>query len=325
MISKLKKKDFSLIKGLLEDYYSVNGRKHYNNVNLLFQSFESAVLTDEISIYYSHRENNFVSGIAVSQIERKQFSIGSIGFLYIHSSFNEKINQERKLIIENELIEQTINKLKQECDYISVKNIKLSERGMKSLLTLGLIKYSRTNMKISKDKILSLKSEDLPPNYEIIHFEENFLDETANLLVDSNKGHIDSKIFPDFSNIEASKEMINNFINNKSGKFKKECSNLIKFENKIIGYCFISVFDGKIGFILDVGIAHNHRRKGLAKCLIIYSMNNLIKLDEKIELFELAVTLENKSASNLYEKLGFDYSNYFDVFIWNKNLNNKNS
>ena len=109
--------------------------------------------------------------------------------------------------------------------------------------------------------------------------------------------------------------------NNLAKKIKKEFYNLIKAprrylllvsEGKIlqgflIGSEIKNVFQSS-GYIDDIYVGVNYRRKGIASNLI-KEFFSLMKI-KKIKKFRLGVDIKNKEAINLYLKAGFKITQY---------------
>lgn len=84
----------------------------------------------------------------------------------------------------------------------------------------------------------------------------------------------------------------------------EESGNVVGF---LIGNTFISAYND-IGYIDDLFILRNYRRKGFASKLI----NKFIKIlkKKKIKLIRLGVNPKNKIAIKLYNKIGFKIKHY---------------
>jgi len=71
---------------------------------------------------------------------------------------------------------------------------------------------------------------------------------------------------------------------------------------EVVGYCGAQVSDG--GYITNVAVSRNHRKKGVAKALIS-EMIRLCKL-KGLPFLTLEVRVSNAPAIALYETLGFE-------------------
>jgi len=77
---------------------------------------------------------------------------------------------------------------------------------------------------------------------------------------------------------------------------------VIKIETVIVGYVVLSVGAGE-AHILNICIASNQRRKGLASAVLKRIIELMI--DENYRSLFLEVRLSNTAAARLYENLGF--------------------
>jgi ribosomal protein S18 acetylase RimI-like enzyme len=82
----------------------------------------------------------------------------------------------------------------------------------------------------------------------------------------------------------------------------KDASHVLLKDNEIIGYSIIKVNNNEV-VLNSIGLITSHRKKGLAKKLLLLSVNKLIQKGFK-KIF-LDVVKDNKSAYNLYLNVGF--------------------
>ncbi|MHA1984790.1 MAG: GNAT family N-acetyltransferase [Candidatus Hodarchaeales archaeon] len=317
MILKLMPNSIDTINLLIKDYFIFEINKLYKNEEDFNNKLKKDLLSKDCNAYYYVDDHNTVSGLVISKIERNININGFVSFLYMKNSFNNKDKKNLRDDIEKNLIEQVISELKSLSDFIEIK-IKMSDFSIEFLLSQGFSKIPRANMIISLENIHRIPEPKVDTNYSIISFENIWIKETAKLIVETNKEELDSQIFPEFTNIISAEKMIKDFISNKYGIFENKYSSLIAKDGILIGYCFITIIDKTSGFILDIGITPKFRGKGLGKYLITNSLLNLLKINPDVNQVELAVTLLNKPAINLYQKLGFKFNRYADVLIWNK-------
>ncbi len=96
--------------------------------------------------------------------------------------------------------------------------------------------------------------------------------------------------------------------------------------NKIVGFIFVSANNGNVGHITTIGIAPEHRKRGLARELLNHVENSLRKRD--FEAVVLEVRVGNFAAQNLYSKYGYViiqkligyYQNGEDAYLMSKTL-----
>ncbi len=95
---------------------------------------------------------------------------------------------------------------------------------------------------------------------------------------------------------------------------------------KIVGFIFIVANNKKVGHITTIGIAPEHRKRGLARKLLNHAENVLLKKD--FDSVVLEVRVGNFAAQNLYSKYGYViiqkldkyYSNGEDAYLMSKSL-----
>ena len=96
--------------------------------------------------------------------------------------------------------------------------------------------------------------------------------------------------------------------------------------DKIVAFIFITVTDDGTGHITTVGVAPEHRRRGLAQQLLVHAEESLKK--RKINTIFLEVRVDNLAAQNLYRQLDYAivqrlpkyYNNGEDGFLMVKSL-----
>ena len=97
-------------------------------------------------------------------------------------------------------------------------------------------------------------------------------------------------------------------------------------DEKLVGFIFITVTEDATGHITTIGVAPEHRRRGLAQKLLDHAEEALKK--RKINTIFLEVRVDNLPAQNLYRRLGYAvvqrlpkyYNNGCDGFLMVKSL-----
>lgn len=72
---------------------------------------------------------------------------------------------------------------------------------------------------------------------------------------------------------------------------------------KIVAFIFITVTEDGSGHITTIGVAPEHRRRGLARRLLVYTEEALKK--RNVNTIFLEVRVDNLPAQNLYRRLGY--------------------
>lgn len=101
---------------------------------------------------------------------------------------------------------------------------------------------------------------------------------------------------------------------------------LITASKQIVGFVFIVANNKKVGHITTIGIAPEHRKRGLARKLLNHAENVLLK--KGFDSVVLEVRVGNFAAQNLYSKYGYViiqkldkyYTNGEDAYLMSKSL-----
>ena len=101
---------------------------------------------------------------------------------------------------------------------------------------------------------------------------------------------------------------------------------LFTSSEKLVGFIFVSASNESIGHITTIGIAPEHRQRGLGRKLLDTAENALRKKD--FEAIVLEVRVGNFAAQNLYSNYGYViiqklkgyYQNGEDAYLMSKNL-----
>jgi len=75
-------------------------------------------------------------------------------------------------------------------------------------------------------------------------------------------------------------------------------------ENHLVGFVFIVTDNQHVGHITSIGVAPEHRNRGLAKKLLLHAEKALYK--RGFDTVVLEVRVSNYIAQNLYHRLGYD-------------------
>lgn len=96
--------------------------------------------------------------------------------------------------------------------------------------------------------------------------------------------------------------------------------------DRMVGFIFLTVSESGLGHITTIGVAPEHRRRGLANRLLEHGETALKK--RRISTMSLEVRVSNKAAQNLYHEIGFSivqrlknyYKNGEDGFLMVKSI-----
>jgi len=97
-------------------------------------------------------------------------------------------------------------------------------------------------------------------------------------------------------------------------------------ENQMVGFVFIAVHNEKIGHITTIGVAPEHRKRGLAK-LLLQQAEKALKVRD-FDSVVLEVRVSNYIAQNLYHRLDYNiiqklenyYTNSEDAYMMSKSF-----
>jgi ribosomal protein S18 acetylase RimI-like enzyme len=108
------------------------------------------------------------------------------------------------------------------------------------------------------------------------------------------------------------KESFDDFFNRKQ-KIEEDASLLLYFNEQVVGFMKINLYDGE-GFVNGIGTHPDFRRRGLAKLLMTASLVRAARNGMKKLVLE--VDINNKQAIGLYEKLGFEKKRGSISHVW---------
>ena len=96
--------------------------------------------------------------------------------------------------------------------------------------------------------------------------------------------------------------------------------------NELVGFAFVMVKEQNAGHITTIGVAPEHRRRGIAQKLLEHMEKGLV--EREVETVMLEVRVGNVSAQHLYKRSGYTivqrinkyYSDGEDCFLMMKSL-----
>jgi ribosomal protein S18 acetylase RimI-like enzyme len=170
-------------------------------------------------------------------------------------------------------------------------------------------------MTLDKDTVESMETPTQPPDIKLQAYDIEMREEVVDLIYAANQGNIDIHVFPEFfSDKELVARLVQNTEDSRWGTWRDGISKVLILEGKIIGVCFWTM-QGTTGYIPEIAIHPDHKRKGLGRYILIASMKTLIDEADDLTGFRLDVTLDNP-ARKLYESVGFKDDVHYSMFSW---------
>lgn len=143
---------------------------------------------------------------------------------------------------------------------------------------------------------------DPPPGYAWVAWDDRLLDAHARVMYYAFRDEIDSAVFPCFSRYEGCVRLMRE-IAAKPG-FLPAATWLLRNGDGLCGMVQGSI-DRLVmmGAIQNVGVAPQHRGKGLGRCLVAKAIEGFRQVG--LRRVYLEVTAENCKAVNIYRGIGF--------------------
>ncbi len=272
------------------------------------ETVKTSVKDGKAFLYGAFTDNNNLNGIGLFGNVSKRLS-------FVYASGNADL--------EIELIDTIFNTHSDECQYIHAGGPSVTEAISHHLVELGFRKLDRAYMTLSRKAVEAIDNPELSDGMKLEVYDNSKIDELSNVVFNSNDGHIDQIVFPNFfGTIENCKALIVNIEKSVYGEYKKPYSWLLIENNQIIGACFMTIRNkGDTGYIPDIVIDPDYRGKGLGKAVLIHSMKEILAGESDIVKIDLDVTLEN-NATFLYKSLGYETIREYSMYTWLNKENN---
>lgn len=230
----------------------------------------------------------------------------------IHCLGDEDLTSKRKVLLEK-FLEYTEEERKQQIvcypmigsqgDFVS----DISQYGFKfiGLAVLRFIFGNSNCESILNNAVLKEKK----AGYEITTWKDEYLEEAIEIVHSAFKNTSDALFDPRFKTLEGTRDILTKITNSTYGEFLPECVSVLLFENKLCGFCFVNITDGKIANVPIFAIEPEHQGQGLSKHLLkssILALMDLIKSNKR-NFTEINTTTEtdNYQALKMYRHIGF--------------------
>ncbi len=267
------------------------------------ESFNEGQL--EVQGYYRESDDALLGAIFLGHSSNR--------ITWIHTDEDLIGDEEALDRVEASLLDYGVERLNENGRPVGIGMPFLNERLVSRILSLGFEVFDRAGMVIESDAILSLEDPPLPSGYSFSQYGPEKRAEVAKLVHASNMENIDLNVFPEFFTTEEDcVALVERIEDNVYGTFSAEGTTILGNSDEIVGVCFMTV-RGDSGYIPEIAISPEHRRKGLGYAIALHALKQTARSSEEIEYLRLDVTLKNP-ALNLYKKLGFKIEREYSVY-----------
>jgi ribosomal protein S18 acetylase RimI-like enzyme len=119
----------------------------------------------------------------------------------------------------------------------------------------------------------------------------------------------DRPVYPIFGKLDGVRKLMDSVMHDRHGTFLKELTCVAMADGRLIGFLLCTMLNDGSVLILDIGVHHDHRKKGVASAMLDRLINGAY--DRGYGQIVLAVTSKNYDAIRLYERKGFKVNGYF--------------
>jgi ribosomal protein S18 acetylase RimI-like enzyme len=146
---------------------------------------------------------------------------------------------------------------------------------------------------------------------------DHYQDTAAHLIAEAYRGHIDSRINDQYRSVPGARRFLHNIVQYPGcGAFYRPAS-FAAFEagtGQLCGISLASVVAGDCGHITQICVSDPVRGTGVGYELLRRSLHAL--RDAHCAFASLTVTGANRSAVELYERVGFETVRRFSAYVW---------
>lgn len=178
----------------------------------------------------------------------------------------------------------------------------------------GVQCIERQEMRIS-DLSAYLQPITPPPGFRFAPISDDLIEAAARLTVESYQGTLDDLLFADLQTVTGMAAFIREIMTDSHEAFDVEGSVLAYNDeptpDQLAGLILCSLTQSKLGFILDINVAREYRKRGLARAMLSNALHSFAQ--KGAVGVQLWVTISNP-ARLLYESLGF--SAYAPLWVY---------
>ncbi|HEY7392297.1 MAG TPA: GNAT family N-acetyltransferase [Bryobacteraceae bacterium] len=146
---------------------------------------------------------------------------------------------------------------------------------------------------------------------------DHYQDAAAHLIAESYRGHIDSRINDQYRSVSGARRFLHNIVQYPGcGAFYRPAS-FAAFDagtGQLCGISLASLVAGECGHITQICVSDSIRGTGSGYELLRRSLSAL--RDAGCAFASLTVTAANRSAIDLYERVGFETVRRFAAYVW---------
>lgn len=267
----------------------------------------------KISLYAFFSPQGEVTGIAIANDDSYDPSHGHVQLFYVQGTMmTEGVSEDAKQA-EAKFFSEFFEQLKGIYESIICELSFLTPTLYQLMTRNGFTNHPRILMSLSVEKIPPNQAA-LPRCYSLrplLRGEERNL---AELLVDLNRGGLDTIIFPFFQSVEGTKNFVQTFMS----QTNQGCHQVLEYKGIPVGVCLVEPQDPKTAFISEVGLILQHRGKGLGRALLTHTLHSIRSIEPQVEKICLAVTEENSPALGLYKSMGFGVERRSHALVWKR-------
>ncbi len=157
----------------------------------------------------------------------------------------------------------------------------------------------------------------VPGDIDIRRWSEQDYQAAAAVITAAYRGHIDSEINDQYRTISGSLRFLNNIVRFPGcGQFDPGSSFIAyhRPSRTAVGLILCSRVKSDVGHITQVCVLPEYRGKRIGEGLLAANMQDLQR--RRFSMLSLTVTQANRSAVELYKRLGYHVERVFDAFVW---------
>jgi ribosomal protein S18 acetylase RimI-like enzyme len=180
-----------------------------------------------------------------------------------------------------------------------------------------LSRHERFFMEVNRAAVLAMKPRPPASRFTFLPWSDAFREETAHLMANSYRGHVDSEINDQYRTVSGARHFLTNIIQFPGcGHFSTKASLIAvdKISGHVCGVSLASMVSEASGHVTQLCVSPEARGSGLGYELMRQSMVRL--LDLGCESISLTVTAANTEALRMYESVGFSVTSLFPALVW---------